>query len=128
VFKNFAEKLTVKIEFPIEGVHGGALIGARGADFVVFYDWGDGRLVRRIDVGAPRRGRATRRAPAAAAGPPRRAPFGAARRARAMAPRAGLGRPLHATPRLRPHSTAHTHTRARARARAGAPNRTHTHT
>lgn len=26
--------------------------GVRGADFVCFYDWNEGRLVRRIDVGA----------------------------------------------------------------------------
>jgi coatomer subunit beta' len=26
----------------------------RGADFVCFYDWEEGRLVRRIDVGAVR--------------------------------------------------------------------------
>ena len=51
MFKNFAERLQLKIEFPIEGLHGGALVGARGGDFVCFYDWGDGRLVRRIDVG-----------------------------------------------------------------------------
>ena len=52
VFKNFQEKLQLRIDFPIDGLHGGALAGARGADFVCFYDWGDGRLVRRIDVGA----------------------------------------------------------------------------
>jgi hypothetical protein len=28
--------------------------GVRGADFVCFYDWEEGRLVRRIDVGAVR--------------------------------------------------------------------------
>jgi hypothetical protein len=50
IFKNFAEKATLKIEYSIEGMHGGALIGVRGTDFVVFYDWSDGRLVRRIDV------------------------------------------------------------------------------
>ncbi|KAI8462483.1 MAG: coatomer WD associated region-domain-containing protein [Monoraphidium minutum] len=51
VFKNFAERLQLKIDFTIEGLHGGSLIGARSPDFVCFYDWGDGRLVRRIDVG-----------------------------------------------------------------------------
>jgi coatomer subunit beta' len=30
------------------------LPGVRGADFVCFYDWEEGRLVRRIDVGAVR--------------------------------------------------------------------------
>jgi hypothetical protein len=52
VFKNFQERAQLKIDFPIEGLHGGALIAARGAEFVCFYDWADGRLVRRIDVGA----------------------------------------------------------------------------
>eukprot|EP00879_Flechtneria_rotunda_P019952 GHRR01020972.1.p1 GENE.GHRR01020972.1~~GHRR01020972.1.p1 ORF type:complete len:816 (+),score=351.64 GHRR01020972.1:464-2911(+) len=52
IHKNFAEKHTVKIDYTIEGLHGGALIGVRGSDFVCFYDWGEGRLVRRIDVGA----------------------------------------------------------------------------
>lgn len=28
--------------------------GVRGTDFVCFYDWEEGRLVRRIDVGAVR--------------------------------------------------------------------------
>lgn len=28
------------------------LAGVRGSDFVCFYDWNEGRLVRRIDVGA----------------------------------------------------------------------------
>jgi hypothetical protein len=51
VFKNFQERQQLRIDFPIEGLHGGALVAARGAEFVVFYDWGDGRLVRRIDVG-----------------------------------------------------------------------------
>jgi hypothetical protein len=30
------------------------LSGVRGADFVCFYDWEEGRLVRRIDVGVVR--------------------------------------------------------------------------
>jgi hypothetical protein len=50
VFKNFTEKLTLSIDYGMEGLHGGALVGVRGTDFVVFYDWADGRLVRRIDV------------------------------------------------------------------------------
>ncbi|GBF95719.1 hypothetical protein Rsub_08701 [Raphidocelis subcapitata] len=51
IFKNFQERQQLRIDFPIEGLHGGALVGARGAEFVCFYDWGEGRLVRRIDVG-----------------------------------------------------------------------------
>lgn len=30
IFKNFTEKATVKVEYAIEGMHGGALIGASG--------------------------------------------------------------------------------------------------
>eukprot|EP00775_Hariotina_reticulata_P003983 gene3983-4236_t len=52
IHKNFTEKAILKIEYTVEGLHGGALVGVRGADFVCFYDWNDGRLVRRIDVGA----------------------------------------------------------------------------
>mmetsp|Transcript_1936 Transcript_1936/g.2994 ORF Transcript_1936/g.2994 Transcript_1936/m.2994 type:complete len:1036 (+) Transcript_1936:110-3217(+) len=51
VFKNFQEKTTLKLDFSAEGIFGGALIGVKSADFVVFYDW-EGRLIRRIDVQA----------------------------------------------------------------------------
>eukprot|EP00197_Chlamydomonas_leiostraca_P003888 CAMPEP_0202868228 /NCGR_PEP_ID=MMETSP1391-20130828/10511_1 /ASSEMBLY_ACC=CAM_ASM_000867 /TAXON_ID=1034604 /ORGANISM="Chlamydomonas leiostraca, Strain SAG 11-49" /LENGTH=917 /DNA_ID=CAMNT_0049548365 /DNA_START=115 /DNA_END=2865 /DNA_ORIENTATION=- len=47
--KNFQEKTTLKLDFSAEGVHGGALVGVRAADFVVFYDW-EGRLIRRLDA------------------------------------------------------------------------------
>ena len=48
--KNFVEKGAVKLDFAAEGLHGGALIGVRAADFVCFYDWAEGRCVRRVDV------------------------------------------------------------------------------
>jgi coatomer subunit beta' len=32
IFKNFTEKATVKIEYAIEGMHGGSLIGELQAD------------------------------------------------------------------------------------------------
>ncbi|KAG1667995.1 hypothetical protein FOA52_000639 [Chlamydomonas sp. UWO 241] len=51
IFKNFAEKLVLKLDFAAEGIFGGQLVGVRSADFVVFYDW-DGNIVRRIDVAA----------------------------------------------------------------------------
>ncbi|WIA18293.1 hypothetical protein OEZ85_009758 [Tetradesmus obliquus] len=54
IHKNFAEKAALKVEYAVEGIHGGALVGVRGTDFVCFYDWEEGRLVRRIDVGAVR--------------------------------------------------------------------------
>ncbi len=43
------EKTTIKLDFSADGLYGGALIGAKCADFVVFYDW-EGRLVRRVDA------------------------------------------------------------------------------
>lgn len=36
----------------IDGLHGGTLLGARGAGFVMFWDWETGDIVRRIDVEA----------------------------------------------------------------------------
>ena len=42
--------MTLKLDFPAEGVYGGALVGVSSADFIVFFDW-EGRVVRRIDVG-----------------------------------------------------------------------------
>jgi hypothetical protein len=33
------EKTTLKLDFAAEGIHGGALIGVRTNEFVVFYDW-----------------------------------------------------------------------------------------
>eukprot|EP00798_Chlamydomonas_sp_ICE-L_P021129 gene21129-28016_t len=50
LFKSFQEKSTLSIDYSAEGVYGGALIGVKGQDFIVFYDW-EGRIVRRIDVG-----------------------------------------------------------------------------
>jgi len=36
----------------MESLHGGTLLGARGAGFVMFWDWESGEVVRRIDVEA----------------------------------------------------------------------------
>ena len=38
--------------WPIEGLHGGVLLGARSSSFVIFWDWETGEIVRRIDVEA----------------------------------------------------------------------------
>lgn len=38
--------------WPIDGLHGGTLLRARGAGFVMFWDWEIGENVRRIDVDA----------------------------------------------------------------------------
>ncbi len=37
--KNFKEYEQIKPGFPIEEIHGGALLGVRSQDFVCFYDW-----------------------------------------------------------------------------------------
>ena len=51
-FKNFVEKRSFRPSFAAEGLHGGALLGVRAAEFICFYDWADGRTVQRIDVAA----------------------------------------------------------------------------
>lgn len=50
IFKNFAEKITLKLEFSPEGISGGALLAVRSPDAVCFYDWAEGRCVRRVDL------------------------------------------------------------------------------
>jgi len=56
VYKSFKERTGAGMKgagsWPIEGLHGGTLLGARGSGFVVFWDWESGELVRRIDVDA----------------------------------------------------------------------------
>ena len=47
IFKNFQEKKTIKYSFSAESIYGGALIGISGNDFIVFYDWTSGAIVRR---------------------------------------------------------------------------------
>mmetsp|Transcript_31249 Transcript_31249/g.69528 ORF Transcript_31249/g.69528 Transcript_31249/m.69528 type:complete len:1001 (-) Transcript_31249:4758-7760(-) len=49
LYKNFQEKHTLKLDFSAEGIYGGALVGVRSSDFIVFYDW-EGNVVRRIDA------------------------------------------------------------------------------
>ena len=49
-FKNFKEKNMFKTPFSAEALHGGALLGIQGGDFIVFYDWDECRIIRRIDV------------------------------------------------------------------------------
>jgi coatomer subunit beta' len=54
VYKNFRERAGAGVKgagsWAIESLHGGTLLGARGAGFVVFWDWETGEVVRRIDV------------------------------------------------------------------------------
>ena len=53
VFKNFKETNEFKPPFPAEAMFGGHLLAVVGSEFVVFYDWDECKVVRRIDV-APR--------------------------------------------------------------------------
>eukprot|EP00184_Porphyridium_aerugineum_P001108 CAMPEP_0184707886 /NCGR_PEP_ID=MMETSP0313-20130426/37495_1 /TAXON_ID=2792 /ORGANISM="Porphyridium aerugineum, Strain SAG 1380-2" /LENGTH=1038 /DNA_ID=CAMNT_0027169467 /DNA_START=154 /DNA_END=3270 /DNA_ORIENTATION=- len=50
--KQFAERNAIRPAFPVEGIAGGTLLGIKGQDFIVFYDWETLQLVRRIDVAA----------------------------------------------------------------------------
>jgi len=52
-FRNFKEHKTIKPAISsAEGICGGALLGVRGADCVLFFDWDDAILIRQIDVAA----------------------------------------------------------------------------
>ena len=50
VYKNFKESFPIKVPFTITGIHGGALLGVRTKDFIMFLDWQTGETIRRIDV------------------------------------------------------------------------------
>ncbi|KAL3136098.1 hypothetical protein ABBQ32_007120 [Trebouxia sp. C0010 RCD-2024] len=50
LFKNFKEVSSIKTSYAAEALSGGTLLGVRGSDFVCFYDWASGKLIRRIDV------------------------------------------------------------------------------
>ncbi|KNZ72668.1 Coatomer subunit beta', partial [Termitomyces sp. J132] len=56
VYKNFKERPGTGMKgsgsWAVDSLHGGTLLGARGAGFVVFWDWETGEIVRRIDVDA----------------------------------------------------------------------------
>ena len=56
IYKNFRERGGAGMKgagsWSIDGLHGGTLLGARGAGFVMFWDWETGEIVRRIDVDA----------------------------------------------------------------------------
>lgn len=56
VFKNFRERGGAGMKgagsWSLDGIHGGTLLGARGAGFVVFWDWETGEIVRRIEADA----------------------------------------------------------------------------
>ncbi|KDN46808.1 putative SEC27-coatomer complex beta subunit [Tilletiaria anomala UBC 951] len=51
--RNFKERSgLLNVNYSVENVKGGALLGVLGAGFVCFYSWDTGALVRRIDVDA----------------------------------------------------------------------------
>ncbi|KAK9379823.1 coatomer WD associated region-domain-containing protein [Kockiozyma suomiensis] len=52
VSKNFKELPSghIQFDFNSDGIFGGTLVGVKGSDWVAFYDWDTGLLVRRIDV------------------------------------------------------------------------------
>ena len=56
VYKNFRERGGAGMKgagsWSIDGLHGGPLLGARGSNFVVFWDWESGEIVRRIEADA----------------------------------------------------------------------------
>lgn len=56
LFKNFKEKTGSGLKgaggWAVQGLHGGTLLVARGAGFVVFWDWESGEVVRRVEVEA----------------------------------------------------------------------------
>ncbi|KIY50151.1 coatomer protein [Fistulina hepatica ATCC 64428] len=56
IYKNFKERTGNAMKgagsWSMDSLSGGALLGARGAGFVIFWDWETGDIVRRIDVDA----------------------------------------------------------------------------
>ncbi|KAH9482103.1 Coatomer subunit beta' [Psilocybe cubensis] len=62
IFRSFRERPGVGVKgvgggggggaWSVDGLFGGVLLGAKGAGFVMFWDWESGEVVRRIDVDA----------------------------------------------------------------------------
>eukprot|EP00494_Astrolonche_serrata_P033861 UN34130 len=50
LFKKFKETKPLKTNFDIEGIFGGHLLGVKSDSDIVFYDWDELRLIRRIEV------------------------------------------------------------------------------
>jgi len=54
VYKSFKERSSPAMKgagsWPVEGLHGGPLLGARGSGFVVFWDWEPGVITRKINA------------------------------------------------------------------------------
>jgi coatomer subunit beta' len=50
LYKNFKERSGIfNVPFAMEGLFGGQLVGVKGEEWICFYDWESGALVRRID-------------------------------------------------------------------------------
>ncbi|KAI8905433.1 coatomer WD associated region-domain-containing protein [Gorgonomyces haynaldii] len=50
LFKNFKEKnVNIRFSYSAEGIYGGTLLGIKSAQFIVFYDWETGNVVRKVD-------------------------------------------------------------------------------
>lgn len=45
-----SESISVRPSYAIQGIFGGHLLGIKSSEFIDFYDWNDGRLIRRIEV------------------------------------------------------------------------------
>lgn len=41
---------TIATPFPVERIFGGKMLGARGSNFLVFYGWNSGDVIKKIDV------------------------------------------------------------------------------
>jgi coatomer subunit beta' len=50
IFKNFKEKTQVKLNVSCDAIFGGVLLGVKSTNFLSFFDWENGDLIRRIDV------------------------------------------------------------------------------
>lgn len=50
LFSNFKETITIATPFPVEKLFGGKMLGARGSNFIVFYSWQSGDVIKKIDV------------------------------------------------------------------------------
>lgn len=50
IFNDFNETLSFRTDFNAEGIFGGWLIGIKSNEFLCFYDWRHGFLVKQIDI------------------------------------------------------------------------------
>lgn len=52
MYTGFKETFDIATPFPVEKIFGGKMLGARGSNFLVFYSWHSGDVVKKIDVTA----------------------------------------------------------------------------